>query len=209
MKRNVFTISICLILMMILSLYAVTAMAVGEEIEDLSSQETTSDNTSSEVISSEDASSDISNDEGVSSEETSSVENESSEEQTSSAGTTSSKPSSNKPGGATFIDETGSVVSTPQVQSDINEGDEALYDEDLGVEEEIEFYEGGRVVTMSSLVTKNMWIPILISILCIGALIYVNVSFKLKFATGRTSSSNRRSKSTSAKKASANRRKVK
>ena len=222
MKQNVITISLCFILMMVLSLYAITVTATtGEATEDTSSQGTSSE-VSSEETSSDGSSSDDGDGEENSSEEQTSSEEASSEEDTSSAeGTTSneetsssdttSKPKPSKPSGGTFIDETGSVVSLPQTESETDEsGEGTVYeDEDMGVEEEIEHYEGGKVVTMSSLVTRYMWIPILISLLCIASLIYVNITFKAKYATGKNVSGNRRPRRKATQKTTVNRRRVK
>ena len=177
--------------MAFLSLSAVTVMATGDGEGDSAlasssaeaSSEDSSSNTTSEETSSE---GDTSSEQDVSSNESSSEQ--SSEEDTSSKGTTSSKPST-KPGGSTFIDETGSNVSLPsQGGTEVEEGeDETLYTEDaeMGVEEEIEHHEGGKVVAMSSLVYRYIWIPILLAVLCVAALIYVNISFKAKFASGK------------------------
>ena len=164
--------------------------------ETSSNESTSSDETYSEETSSEEGTSseeDTSSEESSSEEGTSSDES-SSDEATSSTTSTTSKPgqSSAKPGGgSTFIDETGSNVTGSIPTVDVEEGDEEqLYSPDEeaeGVDEEIEEYEGGKVVAMSSLVYRYIWIPILISLLCIGGLIYVNVFVRIKLASGTNS----------------------
>lgn len=178
------------------SVSSATSSDTSSEVESDVSSDTSSDGAvSSEVSSSDETSSSegTSSDE-TSSDETSSEENTSSESSssgTSSSGGTTSKPgqSSAKPGGgSTFIPESGSEVTVPSAPTpsiDVEEGDEEqLYtpdEETEGVDEEIEEYEGGKVISMSSLVYRYIWIPVLISLLCIGGLIYVNISFKLKY----------------------------
>ena len=173
--------------------------------ESTSSDESSSEeNTSSDESSSDESSSDESSSDESSSEEGTSSDESSSEEETSSTASTTSKPgqSSAKPGGgSTFIDETGSNVTVSVPTVDVEEGDgEQLYipdEEAEGVDEEIEEYEGGKVVAMSSLVYRYIWIPILIALLCIGALIYVNVFVKIKiFGDKAAHSSNKTRKAT-------------
>ncbi len=168
MKPSSTHVIIYLVLMVALSLCAVTVTATGEDVSEDAASESIEASSQENLNSSE---------QSVSSEESEGI---------SSAETTSSKPST-KPGGSTFIDETGSNVSLPfQGGIEVEDGDEETLDteEEMGVEEEVEHYEDGKVVAMSSLIYRYIWIPILLSVLCVVALVYVNTAFRLRFASG-------------------------
>ena len=164
-----------------------------------SSSESSSENAES---SSSDGSS---SEEGTESTESSSEETGSEgEEDTSSSSTSSKKPitSVGAGGGSTFVDETDPNVSLPQVTSKVESSDEQDTPGNIpGTDDfEGEDYDEGETISMASRIYNVIWIPIVISLICIGALIYVNVAFRKKFGEVKSQkkvkrTANRRKKS--------------
>ena len=124
---------------------------------------------------------------------------------------TSSKPSSGggvtsqgAGGGKTFIDETGSGsdILIGSVESGNNtQTDERPADDD----ENIDFFEG-KVSTFAGKIYKVIWLPIVLSVICIAALIYVNVVLKNRLIPAQAHGASRRSRSGVRSKTSASRR---
>lgn len=61
-------------------------------------------------------------------------------------------------------------------------------------EEEIDYFQA-KVASASKGIYKIIWIPIVLSILCIGGLVTVNVLFRKKYPKKGTAPSRRRNKS--------------
>lgn len=172
----------------------------SEQSTTSSSTETSSDTTTSDVSSDSASSSQEQNSsgEGTSSEgETSSEIGTSSDEETSSEGTTSSKPnkpitSGGNPDSSKFIDETGSQLASENQVSTDGEHDEDFISGEYedGVDEEIdEEYEGENGGFVADDIYKIIWIPITVAVLCIVALVVVNVMFRKKYPKNKKGAS--------------------
>lgn len=154
----------------------------GNETESSSSAQSSSQESSSSESSSQESSSAQSSNE--SSKESSSKEEASEpdedededEDETSSSGTSSRKPitSVGAGDGKTFISETGSEIAEGNSGDVSIPGDTAGTDPDGEISPDDEHFEG-EATTFASSIYKVIWIPILISLLCIGGLIYINL----------------------------------
>ena len=140
---------------------------------------------------------DINSQEQTSSEDVSSAEKAESSESPTSSSTTSSKV--NKPihsggmsGSGTFVDN----VPSQNVSTEIEEPISSEYVE--GTDEEIDYYQG-KATTVASDIYKIIWIPAVISVLCIAALVTVNVMFRKKYPKAKSGATrtSRTSKSSS------------
>lgn len=161
---------------------------------DASSGEETSsgDGTSSENENTS-SSGDVSGDETSSGEGTASQDN------------TSSKPS--KPiystggsGGSTFIEQDSSQLASLNASTVVNSvaSDEPISSEYVeNTDEEIEEYYQTKTSHVADGLVKYLWIPITIAVLCIAALITVNIMFKKKYPKKAKNSVSRRSDSSS------------
>lgn len=179
----------------------------SEQSTTSSSIETSSDTTTSDASSEAASSSDEQNSSGeeTSSEgETSSETDTSSDEETSSEGTTSSKPnkpitSGGNPDSSKFIDETGSQLASENQVSTDGEHDEDFVSGEYedGVDEELdEEYEGENGGFVADGIYKIIWIPITVAVLCIVALVVVNVMFRKKYPKNKKGASHDRRSST-------------
>lgn len=181
----------------------------SEQSTTSSSIETSSDTTTSDVSSEAASSSDEQNSSGeeTSSEGETSSETDtdtSSDEETSSEGTTSSKPnkpitSGGNPDSSKFIDETGSqLASENQVSTDGKHDEDFISGEyEEGVDEELdEEYEGENGGFVADGIYKIIWIPITVAVLCIVALVVVNVMFRKKYPKNKKGASHDRRSST-------------
>lgn len=168
----------------------------SEENESSSSDESSGDETSSDESSSEE-SSDESSEDGESSDE-------SSEEETSSEETSSKKPiySNGAGGGSTFIDENDSQIAEGNSSIVSSEPTTSSGTSSTGeIQPEDEHFEG-EATTVKDKIFKVIWIPIVVSVLCIAGLVYVNLFWNKHskpIHSARTSSQNNDSKSTGAK----------
>ena len=166
------------------------------------SSKNNSDATESTASSSDTASDAVSGNATTSSNATS-LDNESGNAESSSAtssGTTSSK--TNRPihstgdGGNNFISEDGDQLAshnaTTSQTASTGSGlisEEYVEDDDSNIN-----YFEGKADTVASNIYKIIWIPILISLLCIGALIYVNIWFRKKYPKRAKSGANSQKK---------------
>ena len=168
------------------------------------SSKNNSDATESTASSSDTASDAVSgNANATTSSNATSLDNESGNAESSSAtssGTTSSK--TNRPihstgdGGNNFISEDGDQLAshnaTTSQTASTGSGlisEEYVEDDDS----DIDYFEG-KADTVASNIYKIIWIPILISLLCIGALIYVNIWFQKKYPKRAKSGANSQKK---------------
>lgn len=161
-----------------------------------------SDGSSGDETSSGDGTS--SEDGNESSSEVTSGDETSSGEGTASDGTTSSKPS--KPiysdgggGGNTFIDEDPSQLASLNASTVVNSvaSDEPISSEYTETDEEIEEYYQTKTSLVADGLVKYLWIPITIAVLCIAALITVNIMFRKKYPKKAKNGVSRRSGSSS------------
>ncbi len=153
-----------------------------------STESSSTDSTNSAASSSSESSSDISS---SSSKDSSSDENSSTN--TSSGNTSSKKPiHSTGDHGNTFIDQdftsgtesTTTNVSTPDaslISSDYNEG----------IDIEIDNFVG-RTNSAANQIYKIIWIPIVMAVICVGALVTVNILFRKKYPKAQSNAAARR-----------------
>ncbi len=185
-----------------------TTSVSSEQTVDTSSTESTGTETSSESDVSSDAQSEVSSGESTSSEATDSGDGSSNTDTNSTSGSTSSETTSskvNKPiysgGGADgnkFVEQdfssgtsstTSSTVST--TSSSVTVSDEPIGDEYVDDPEGDENHYQSKATTVAGDIYKIIWIPALISVLCIAALVTVNVMFKKKYPkTSKSGSDN-------------------
>lgn len=186
-----------------------TSSQASEPDTDVSSSETQSTDSSG----SSDASSgdETSSGDGTSSEDgnDSSSEVTSGDETSSGEGTTSDETTSSKPskpiysdgggGGSTFIEEDSSQLASLNASTVVNSvaSDEPISSEYVETDEEIgEYYQTKTTLVADDLV-KYIWIPITVAVLCIAALITVNIMFRKKYPKKAKNGASRRSGSSS------------
>ncbi len=213
-----FTVVLCMALIVAWGMTA-TATEPNESSSQqgsvVSSQTSTPDTdvSSSESAStdSSDSSNDSSSEETSSGEGTSSSEETSSDEDTSSGeGSTSSEVASskvNKPiystggsGGSTFIEQDPSQLASLNASTVVNSvaSDEPISSEYTETDEEIEEFYQTKTSFVADGLVKYLWIPISIAVLCIAALITVNIMFRKKYPKKAKNGASRRSGSSTA-----------
>ena len=207
MKNRLFKLFTVVLCMVFIVAMAITVSAVEPDDEGSalssvgtgsSSSQSISNETSSiasSTVSSEISSKDITtatSSDVTTSDETGSSDSEigsqdSSGSEATSSGTTSSK--TNRPiqstgdGGSNFIDQDGDQLASQNgtTSQDSSSGGALISEEYVEDDDtDVDFFEG-KADTVASNIYKIIWIPILISLLCIGALIYVNIRFRKKY----------------------------
>ena len=215
MNKHLTALLVVILCMALAVTFGMTAMATesgdgsseggSASSEQITSSETDSVSTSTSSDSETSSGDETNSESGASSgDETSSGDENSSNEGTSSdstsSGTTSSKV--NKPiysggdaDGNKFVEQdfssgtsstTSSTVST--TSSSITVSDEPIGDEYVDDPEHDDHFQG-QATTVAGDIYKIIWIPAVISVLCIAALITVNVMFKKKYPKGQKSGS--------------------
>lgn len=142
------------------------------------------------------------NEDGKDEENNSSADSDKDEEtETSSAA--SSSASSHAPiisdgghGGNTFIEQDVSQLTSLNTGTTSSEAVLISSDYSEGTDEELEHYVA-RATTIANDIYKVIWIPILLIVLCIAALVIVNVMFRKKYPKTAKSGASRRGRSSS------------
>lgn len=142
------------------------------------------------------------NEDGKDEENNSSADSDKDEEtETSSAA--SSSASSHAPiisdgghGGNTFIEQDVSQLTSLNTGTMSSEAVLISSDYSEGTDEELEHYVA-RATTIANDIYKVIWIPILLIVLCIAALVIVNVMFRKKYPKTAKSGASRRGRSSS------------
>ena len=142
------------------------------------------------------------NEDGKDEENNSSADSDKDEEtETSSAA--SSSASSHAPiisdgghGGNTFIEQDVSQLTSLNTGTTSSEAVLISSDYSEGTDEELEHYVA-RATTIANDIYKVIWIPILLIVLCIAALVIVNVMFRKKYPKTAKSGASRRVRSSS------------
>ena len=142
------------------------------------------------------------NEDGKDEENNSSADSDKDEEtETSSAA--SSSASSHAPiisdgghGGNTFIEQDVSQLTSLNTGTMSSEAVLISSDYSEGTDEELEHYVA-RATTIANDIYKVIWIPILLIVLCIAALVIVNVMFRKKYPKTAKSGASRRGKTSS------------
>lgn len=190
---------------------SVTSSQTSQTDTDFNSSETqstdssdSSDASSGDEVSSEDGTSSENGNE--SSSEVTSGDETSSVDGTSSSDTTTSKP--NKPiysdgggGGSTFIEQDPSQLASLNASTVVNSvaSDEPISSEYIETDEEIDEYYQTKTSLVADGLVKYIWIPITVAVLCIAALITVNILFRKKYPKKAKNGASRRSGSSASK----------
>lgn len=212
-KRIALALSAILCMVMIATA-AITVSATGEDGDsgnnDSSSISSLVDSSSSTSTSSEQTGGnedendgdEEDNEDGKDEENNSSADSDKDEEtETSSAA--SSSASSHAPiisdgghGGNTFIEQDVSQLTSLNTGTMSSEAVLISSDYSEGTDEELEHYVA-RATTIANDIYKVIWIPILLIVLCIAALVIVNVMFRKKYPKTAKSGASRRGRSSS------------
>lgn len=212
---SAFAVIICMVL---IAVAAMTVSATGEEGNNSSYASVSSEQTgtgsssvqtsSGETVSRDDSSKEsssaggqTSSDNDTSSEiEPSSESTTSSEVKTSSTGSTSSEKrpinSTGGHGGSTFIEQNVSQIASQNTGTTSSEAELISSEYSEGTDEEIDHFVA-RATTIANDIYKIIWIPITLAVICVIALVTVNVLFKKKYPKTARSGVSRREKTTS------------
>ena len=212
-KRIALALS-AILCMVLIATAAITVSATGEDGDsgnnDSSSISSLVDSSSSTSTSSEQTGGnedendgdEEDNEDGKDEENNSSADSDKDEEtETSSAA--SSSASSHAPiisdgghGGNTFIEQDVSQLTSLNTGTMSSEAVLISSDYSEGTDEELEHYVA-RATTIANDIYKVIWIPILLIVLCIAALVIVNVMFRKKYPKTAKSGASRRGRSSS------------